>query len=296
MRCTLCSARAVVLEPALCSAHFSSRFEKKVAKTITKYKMFTKRERIIVAASGGKDSLALLFILKRQGYNVSALAVDEGISGYRPLKLRALEAHCSKEGIGLDIVSFKEQYGITLDEAVKKTRTIPCTVCGILRRDILNKHAQEYDVLATGHNMDDEAQAVLMNIFKNDLSILARTGPVSGIMPKDRFIKRVKPFYLCSEKETMVYSYVNSLYTPFVECPYVVRSFRAEIRDSLNEYECRHKGTKESVLDSFLSFSSQLKEATEQNLGLCRKCGAPCAGEICNSCQIVKRLGDPLVC
>ena len=137
--------------------------------------------KIAVATSGGKDSLAMLYLLNKHYKNVEAIAIDEGISGYRADTLKALIDFCDKNKIKYHIYSFMSEFGKTLDKMMKKQEN-PCTVCGILRRQLLNKYSRGFDKLSIGHNRDDEAQSILMNLLKNNLEISARLGPFVGLI------------------------------------------------------------------------------------------------------------------
>ena len=144
----------------------------------------------------------------------------------------------------------KEKFKKSLDEILFKKSERPCTVCGIFRRYLLNLYAREYDVLVTGHNLDDEAQAVVMNLVKNNLLALQRAGPKTGVTTSKKFTERVKPLYFCLEKEVMVYAFINNLTTEFNECPNVNKAFRLRIRDMLNEIELKMPGTKKNIVNS----------------------------------------------
>ena len=272
-----------------CKEHFVDYFEEKVKNTIDKYDLLNKEERVAVAVSGGKDSLSLLYLLNKLKYNVTALAVDEGISGYRDKTLSHLGAFCRKNQVKLKIISFKRRFGKTLDEILKKKHYKPCTICGVFRRYILNVAANEFDVLATGHNLDDEVQAVIMNLLKGNSSILPRLGPVSGISTVSKFTKRVKPFYFIPEKKVMVYSIIAGLNTPFNECPNVNMAFRLKIRDMLNELEWKYPGTKKNIVDWFIKYKKDLK-LEKPSARYCKKCGEPSAQEICNACKFVIKI------
>jgi tRNA(Ile)-lysidine synthase TilS/MesJ len=213
MICKKCKKKCVSSSPNYCKEHFISYFEEKVSHTIKKFSLIKKSERVAVAVSGGKDSMSLIYLLNKFGYNVSAVAVDEGISGYRDRTLEHMKRFCGKNKISYKIVSFKKYFGNTLDNIIKKNTILPCSVCGVFRRRLLKLYSEDFDVLATGHNMDDECQAIVMNLLKTNISLLSRLGPVSGGKKKKEFTKRVKPFYLCSEKEIMIYSFLNRLNT-----------------------------------------------------------------------------------
>jgi predicted PP-loop superfamily ATPase len=155
----------------LCRRCFKDSIERKVRRTISKYKMFSPTDHIGVAVSGGKDSLTLLYILRKieEGYpeaRITALAVDEGIKGYREEALRLAESFTAKIGVNLRTISFKELYGKTMDEMVNALGLrFPCSCCGVLRRKALIELASRIgvDKIATAHNLDDEAQTVILN-------------------------------------------------------------------------------------------------------------------------------------
>ena len=157
--------------------------ENKVKHTIARFRLFTKQHRIAVAASGGKDSTVLLFVLKKLGYKVSGITVNANIGEYSQENLENLRQFCNEHGIPLIELSFREEFGYSLcyiksnlDSRGLKFNS--CTICGVLRRHLINKHAKGFDRVATGHNMDDEAQAALMNIFRNNTLRYSRQGPM----------------------------------------------------------------------------------------------------------------------
>lgn len=285
MQCEKCDNRAILGDPLLCKDHFICYFEETIKTTIAEYDLIQQDSRVCVAASGGKDSLVTLYVLKKLGHDVHALAIDEGIGGYREHTLLDLQKFCTKYDIPLKIASFKELTGNTLDEILKRKKLHACTVCGTFRRYLLNKHAAGFDVLATGHNADDEAQAVLMNLLRAQTSILARPGPKTG-SEKEGFIQRVKPLYFLTEKEIMTYAIIHNILLDFTECPNVTTSYRARVRDLLNEYAAKHPGTKKRVLEKFLRIRAALPTSNNQ-IDSCRKCGEPATGDVCAACRML---------
>lgn len=287
MRCTLCSRRAVVARPRLCKDHFSSWFEERVDETITSYSLFSKRDRVAVACSGGKDSTALLHVLRTLGYRVTAVAIDEGIHPYRDENLLFLKKYCITNNVSLHVFSFQEAFGEDLDVMLRRGG-LPCTVCGTFRRSLLDTAVQEYDVVATGHNADDEAQAVMMNLVRANTPLFPRGGPVTT-SNAEGFVRRVKPFYFLTEKEVMLYAFLHNLTTTWSECPYARRSFRARIRDLLNAYEERHPGAKRRILRHYLRVKEGL-HLKERGTVPCVACGAPSAGGLCKACRLKREL------
>ena len=163
----------------------------------------------------------------------------------------------------------------------------PCTYCGVFRRWLLNKYAFEngFTVIATGHNLNDEAQTIIINLLEHNLKDLAKLGPVSGIRRFNKFVRRVKPFYFITEKETTIYSIVNGLNVPFIECPYARGAFRIFVRDLLYKME-NVRELHENIVRKFLSFREGLQKRYQFNLRPCKICGFPTSREICQACEL----------
>lgn len=286
MLCKKCENTAVYEWPTLCKEHFYNYIEERVFKTIKRYELIKPNERVVVAASGGKDSLTLLHILSKK-FGVQCIAIDEGIKNYRENTLKTLKEFCKKREIKLNIFSYKEEFGGELSHFLKDN-TKPCSICGTFRRYLLNKYSKEYDKLCTGHNMDDEAQSILMNLIRPNLELLARIGPKTGIISNNSFVQRVKPLYFLKEREIATYAFLNGLYRGYDECPYAIESYRAKIRDMLNECELKHSGTKENIIKFFLRIQPKLKESIKiTSLNYCKSCGEPAKGDVCGVCGII---------
>ncbi|MCD6562691.1 MAG: TIGR00269 family protein [Thermoproteales archaeon] len=308
-KCSFCNRRAIFYSRVngkfFCEKHFLKYFDRKVRRTIRKYHMFGKNETIVVAVSGGKDSLSLLHYLSKlskraPGWIIKGLLIDEGIAGYREHLIGKFIKTCNELDVEYKIVSFKEEFGYSLDEIVKKGKQLglpylPCTYCGVFRRYLLNKESREMGgtVLATAHNLDDVIQTFLMNILNNNWDRVARIGPVSGVITHVRFVRRVKPFFDILEKETTTYSILHSLYPDKnVECPYAPLSFRWYIRKFLNDLEMRNPGIKYSLLNSLVEVLSLLREKyRESDLKTCKICGEPSSQEVCRACMLRRELG-----
>jgi len=212
---------------------------------------------------------------------VDALAVDEGIPGFRTKTISDLKRFCKKHRIKLKIITFRQEFGKTLTDMLRLKEN-PCTVCGVLRRYLLNKHSRGYSKLVTGHNLDDEAQSVLMNLLRNNLALCARLGPKTGLVNDRRFTPRVKPLYFCTEKELAAYSLIMGLGVSFNECPYIATAFRARVRDMLDS------NTKKAVIKWFLRNLPQIKRNCHDS-GLpnaCRICKEPAYGAVCSACAM----------
>src|SRR3989344_1363742 len=302
MICNKCKNKAVIKlqHGNLCKNHFLDYFEEKVFRTIKKYHLIDPKDKVCVATSGGKDSLTALYLTQKYlgTKELFALCIDEGIKKYREKTVQDLKEFCKKNKITLKIVKAKDEFEYTLDKAYplinQKTKKKPCNICGVWRRYLINKYARKFGAtkLVTGHNLDDEAQAIMMNIFKANTKLSAQLGPVSGIEEYKLFVQRVKPLYFCTEKETRLYCLLKRFKVNFGECPYAEEGYRAKVRDMLNDFENKYAGTKQGIINSFLTVLPLLKKQSERygEIKICKKCGEPANQEICNACNLLEEL------
>jgi len=306
--CNICKRRdAFFFRPysgeKLCKKCFAISIENKVRATIAKYSMLEHDDRLAIAVSGGKDSLSLLHILARierkfPKASLVAVSIDEGIKGYRDKALEIAAENCKKLSVEHHIVSFKELYGCTQDEIVRrlkkegKTELTPCAYCGVLRRKALNIVAREVkaDKVATAHTLDDETQTILLNILHGDPLRIAREKPVTDdVHPK--LVQRIKPFCRIPERETTLYAYIKELRFQDMPCPYASEAMRNDIRLFLNRMEHKHSGTKFTMFKSIEKIRPAIaKIVRKEELNECNKCGEPTTERICKACQMLQQL------
>ena len=257
-------------------------------------------DKTMVAVSGGKDSVTLLHILTKiersfPEARACAVTVDEGIKGYRDEALKLAIKNCRGLGIENVVVSFQKMYGYRLDELVTMTQgkgLTPCSYCGVLRRRALNTAAREagVDKLATAHNLDDEAQTMILNILHGDALRIARVKPVLDVT-HPKLTQRVKPLCEVPEREVALYAYLRKIEFQSTPCPYVGTSLRSDIRTMLNRLEEKHPGTKFTIFRSMERIRPALEAAAEEaKIQECKVCGEPTVGEICRSCQMLQGL------
>jgi len=272
---------------------FIERFEKKVLNTIKKKNLFSKKHKILVACSGGKDSTTLLYVLKKYfPKQVEAVIVNVFIKGYSEKNLENLREFCKNNKIKLYEISLKEEFGFSLEEIMERLRKRGiklnyCAVCGTLRRYLLNKYAKKLkaDKIATGHNLDDEAQNILMNLLRNNLERMASIGIKTE--KKSGFIQKIKPLYFCKEKEIEKYSRIKGFKVVYKRCPYAI-TYRAKIRDFLDYYEKKNKKIKENIVKFFLENKKRFKKySTKGKIMKCKICGENSKYEVCSSCRII---------
>ena len=304
-KCDSCGKQAVMHLPygphRFCKEHFTRFFEKRVRKTCKNNKLIVPGEKILVAYSGGKDSCVTLYLVHKifgKSNPVEALLIDEGIKGYRDKALGFAEENCRGWGIPFKRVSFGKEFGLTMVDVMKKTGAkkeigSTCAFCGVLRRKLMNKYAKKLKAgkLATGHNLDDEVQSILMNVCDADLSRLMRLGPGSGTVKVQGLVPRIKPLWECPEIEVIQFAQYNNL-KHYQEqcCPFKWQAKRNDFRGIVNHLEGSYPGTMFSVL----SFLKQLKPKSAKKgklkIGACEECGEPCNDKICMSCKLIKRL------
>jgi len=259
----------------------------------------------MVAVSGGKDSVTLLHILAKIEKNfpkasLCAVTVDEGIKGYRDQALKFAVKNCRNLGVEHVVTSFEDLFGVKLDELVKliqeKTqvqgRLTPCAYCGVLRRRALNVAAREsgVDKLATAHNLDDEAQTILLNMVHGDALRIARVKPLL-IERHAKLVQRAKPLCEVPEKEIAFYAYLRHIEFQGVPCPYASTALRNDIRVMLNRMEEKHAGIKFTLLKSAERIRPALeKMAEEAKLRDCTFCGEPTVASVCKLCSMLREL------
>ncbi len=295
--CSICGKRACYHRrysgQRFCAEHFVEYFEGKVKKTMLRYRMLARGERIGVAVSGGKDSLTLLRILSKLAEKLNlelrAILIDEGIANYRKETVERARRFCRELGIPLEVFSFKEHFAYTLDEMVKLSRRNACTFCGVFRRKLLNDAARELgcEKLATGHNLDDEVQAIVMNYLRGDLERLVRLGIDAG---SEQLVPRIKPLMEMPEKEVALYALLAGIPASFDECPYAEQSFRTEVREMINRLEENNPGIKFSILRGYQKLLPYLKTYQAKALRNCKTCGEPSSGERCRACLLLEEL------
>jgi uncharacterized protein (TIGR00269 family) len=287
----------------LCRKCFGKSVEAKVRATITKHHMLEFNDRLAVAVSGGKDSLSLLHILaKLQKYRpkttLTAVTVDEGIKGYRDEALDIAIKNCETLKIPIHIVSFKELFGVTLDELITKVRAkgqtelTPCAYCGVLRRRAMNVAAREVEAtkIATGHTLDDETQTALMNILRGDTTRLSKEKPTTNKV-HPLLVRKIKPLCEIPENESALYAYTKKITFQDTPCPYASDALRNDIRTMINNIEEKHAGTKFTISRTMERLRPAIEQiATKENFKTCKECGEPSAQELCKTCEMLQQI------
>ncbi len=284
---------------------FVKYFEKKVVNTIKRFKLISSKDKVFVAVSGGKDSTVVLYILNKYfPKKVNAITINALIGNYSLENLKNIKDFCKKQKIKLNIISFRDEFGYSLcyirQRLNKKgIKLKSCTICGILKRYLLNKYSEKHKAtkLVTGHNMDDECQNILMNLFKNHMELSARLGPITGIQKNKKFVPRIKPLYLCYEDEVERYSKIMDFPVKYGYCPCSHDAFRRFVASTIDSYEEKEFSEKnilikQNIIDDFLKNIPKMKKYYSSNIQqkYCENCREPSQGDICRTCQILEHL------
>ncbi|MEE9615901.1 MAG: ATP-binding protein [Anaerolineae bacterium] len=301
MKCHKCGRPAVFNmrqhKLALCEVHYPEWFVAQTQRFIEKYHMFGPDDRVLVAVSGGKDSLALWDVLLQLGYRADGLYINLGIDGYSAASREKVEQFAAQRPeTQFTIVDIEAEYGETLPEVarrVRRGRDKPCSVCGLVKRHVMNRLTRDggYDALTTGHNLDDEVAVLFGNVLRWQTGYITRQAPV---LPADRegLARKVKPFCRFYERETAAYALITSIDYIYDECPHAVGATSLRYKWLLNQMEEESPGTK---LQFYLGFLRARKEgffrerAEEVELHPCSNCGQPTSAPgLCAFCRLWK--------
>ncbi|MFQ5909612.1 MAG: TIGR00269 family protein [Thermoplasmata archaeon] len=301
MLCSRCGKEAITLirynGQHLCEEHFLAFFEKRVKAEVSRQARLKGGAKIAVGLSGGKDSIVATLLLHeifapRRDFEMHAITVDEGIQRYRPKALELGREFCAKQGVPHHVIRFEDVFGLAMDEIIKRDRdTIPCAYCGVLRRYCLNVKAKGIGatVLATGLNLDDTSQSILMNLARGDVERLARLGPHTNVQPG--LVPRIQPLRMAPEKETYMYALLRGIEVYDAECPYSTRAQRGRFREVIDMLESESPGTRHSILKAHDTLAPLLLQKYPPiELNECKACGEPTGRETCRACEMVAKL------
>ncbi|HET7235576.1 MAG TPA: ATP-binding protein [Actinomycetota bacterium] len=305
MKCRRCGAAAVVEvrrhNAAFCRDCFVHHVREQVKRAVEHYDMFGAEDRILVAVSGGKDSLALWDVLLELGYRADGLYLGLGIGEYSTRSGEVARTFARERGARLIAVDLEREYGFDVPTAGRKGSRSTCAVCGLSKRYIFNKAARDhgYDVVATGHNLDDEAATLLGNTLRWQTDYIARQFPV--LPAEEGLARKVKPLYRLSELETAAYAFLRGIDYVVEECPLVGGNTQLRYKEAMNQLEATSPGTKAQFFLSYLDRAAPLfASQDEATLVPCERCEQPTTGRFCAFCRaqaqiLGERLGEPRI-
>jgi len=301
MKCRRCKAPALIdvrrHNAAFCADCFVHHCQEQVRRAIHSFDMIHPGERVLIAVSGGKDSLGAWDLLVNLGYDTDGLYLGLGIGDYSDTSGRYTRDFAADRGLKLTEIDIPAEYGFDIETAAATVRRPPCGACGLSKRHLFNQAALDggYDVVATGHNLDDEAAVLLGNVLRWDAEYLGRQYPVLPASPG--FVRKVKPLVRLSEREMAAYCVIRGIDYIVEECPMAEGNRHLAYKEALNTLEQRSPGAKANFLFSFLERGHERfapdAEVERADLTPCTVCGSPTTGEVCAFCRMGQRVRGP---
>lgn len=303
-KCRVCKAPAIIDLPRhnanFCADHFLELCRRQVVKAIEKFDMLRPDDKVLVAVSGGKDSLAVWDLLVDLGYRADGLYIGLGIGDYSDVSGEYAKNFAAERGLHLQVVDLRTEYGYDIPTAARATRRVPCSACGTSKRHLFDKAALDggYTVLVTGHNLDDEAAVLFGNTLRWDVEYLARQLPV--LPARHGFPKKVKPLVRLTEREMAAWCIVRGIDYLVDECPMALGNKHLAYKDALNRIEAESPGSKAAFylnfLDNMAPLLSGVSAAATDDLQSCTSCGAPTTSDLCAFCRTAQkaRAHDPV--
>jgi uncharacterized protein (TIGR00269 family) len=299
VKCRSCRQPAVVEvrrhNAAFCAACFLRHCQEQMRRAIEAFEMIRPGERVLVAVSGGKDSLALWDLLLDAGFDADGLYLGLGIAGYSDESRSFARAFAERRDGRLLEIDLRDRFGYDIPTGAAAARRVPCSACGLSKRHLFNQAALDggYDVVATGHNLDDEAAVLFGNVLRWDLAYLGRQYPVLPQSPG--FARKVKPLIRLGEREMAAYCVLRGIDYIVEECPMAAGNRHLGYKEALNAIEVTSPGSKAAFYLGFLDKVAGLVQpvAEEERAGLhpCPGCGSPTVSEVCAFCKLVERAG-----
>lgn len=292
MKCKICGSEAVVAlkshNAAFCEKCYPDFFRRQLMRGINSQKLFSMDEKILVALSGGKDSLALMLELHELGYNVTGLFIDLAIPDSSTVARNFVERFCKLYKLPLEIVDLALE-NLAIPEVKKTLRRPVCSACGKIKRHYFNKAALDggFDVLATGHNLDDEVARLLSNTLRWDASYLSDQGPI--LEGDSGFVRKVKPLWRLTEFEIANYAFLRGIEHHWAPCPYSGGASFSTLKNLMHDLENRMPGRKLDFYQGFLERGRSRFapiQVEQKELTPCKFCGMPTSADICGVCRI----------
>ncbi len=276
-----------------CKEHFTKHFEKSVAKVLSR----VKRSKVLAAVSGGKDSLAMLIAIsklkERFDIEVTACFIHLGIKGSSENGLKIVKNACNTLGVKLVTFDMKKELGFSIDEVAKlKLRRAVCSSCGMVKRYLLNKLAFEsgFDYVATGHNLEDGASLLFINLSAQNIEQILRMG---CCIPGDKLLKlagRIKPLCYCTEREARLYCELHSIQYLTLECPYSKNVLQHKLKLIIEMFEGTLPNFRINLVKSFKKLRKLIQVETDSSVAACQRCGYPTTSGVCSFCRLLEMI------
>lgn len=291
-KCTRCRGRAAIRMPShhanFCSQCFVHYFRNAVKRAL-KVLGFPEPAPLMVAISGGKDSLALWSVLHDLGYPTRGIHINLGIDVFSDASEEVVRRFAQERGLSYTAYSLRQVFGYTLPEIKTRTRRKICGVCGLLKRQLLNRLTiqEGFRNLALGHNLDDEAGRLLGNIVRHRYQYFPKQYP---LLPSShsRMPTKLKPLYRLEAHEIRTYCGLSGIMPIEIPCPLSRGATSHSYKEALDFLEARMPGTKRDFLFSYVE--RREPPHAKPDFGTCKHCGEPAYDDSCSVCNLADRL------
>lgn len=227
--------------------YYNRLFLKDVRQAIEDYGMIKDGDRVVVGLSGGKDSIALLYILallkkyKIIDFELCGINIDLGFG----MDLKALESFCRENGI--EFIIEKTNIGEVVFEDRKEKN--PCSLCSKLRKGALLRVARAYgyNKVALGHSSNDAIETFFMNML-----CIGKLGTFHPCLEfEDKGITLIRPMVYV--KEENIKKLVSMEELPVIEtlCPAAGKTKRQDMKELLNYIEKLYPDVNSKLITSF---------------------------------------------
>lgn len=297
MKCQVCRGPAVIdvrrHNANFCGEHFLRLCRDQTAKAIDAFDMLTPDDRILVAVSGGKDSLAVWDILHELGYRADGFYLGLGIGEYSAESRGHAERFAAERGLTLHVDDLLRDHGFDVPNGSRAAKRAPCSACGLSKRHLFDEAARRggYDAIVTGHNLDDEAAVLMGNVLHWQNDYLGRQSP--HLPAANGFPKKVKPLVRLTERDTAAYCLLRGIDYLVDECPMAVGNKHLSYKAALNDIERDSPGAKHAFFFGFLDRGAPRFAGDDGHgdtaITPCARCGAPCSNEVCAFCSLTER-------
>ena len=307
MRCKVCSGPALIEirrhNANFCQDHFIDYCHRQLGRAIKDHSMLQPEDRVLVAVSGGKDSLAVWDMLQTMGYEADGLYIGLGIGDYSDASGEVTRQFAAERGLKLNEIDLRRDYDFDVPTAAQVTKRVPCSACGLSKRHLFDSAAVDggYDVVVTGHNLDDEAAVLYGNVLRWEIDYLGRQHP--ALPARAGFPRKVKPLVRLTERETAAYCIMRGIDYLVEECPMAAGNKHIGFKESLNALELESPGIKTAFYHGFLTKAAERFSPGDSSIGNetgepveCERCGSPSAKGVCAFCHLSERLvgADPV--